>query len=588
MSKALRFAPAALCVASSLVALLAASPVAAATDGVSLIYAAAVGSTPPLRELPAAEDPVAAGEPQAINPLGRFERPPLSERAAVATDPVLQDSFGPDSLAAMPATFVNFAGQGNAQGYLPPDTTGAVGPSHYVQAVNVRLAVYGRTGTLAAGFPKDISVLWAGLPAASLCKAHNDGDPIVLYDRLADRWMVSQFAVEGGGGDNAQCIAVSKTGDPTGAWWAYQFDWGSKMNDYPHFGIWPDGYYMTVNQFTSTGYGGAGVAVFERDRMLTGDAGARMIKFDTQNVSPIWSNLGGQLPADLDGLDTPPAGTPGFVFQWDDSTWIGDANDTMRIWEVEVDWGAGTGRMGLSGNYTPDHLLATADATPLQCEPGATPGQSRPCLKQPGTKIRLDDIADGRFMFRVGYRWFGSHDALVAMNTVTGSAAYRAAPRWYELRGLAAGVPVIHQQGTYAPDTIHRWMGSIAMDREGNIGLGYSRMDAATGVPAGIAYTGRRRSDPLGTMPQGEVVLQAGGGAQTSTSNRWGDYSTLTLDPTDDCGFWYTNEYYSSSSPGSWKTRVGAFRFDSCVALLFQDDFEQQNLGAWDAGEPAL
>ncbi len=263
------------------------------------------------------------------------------------------------------------------------------------------------------------------------------------------------------------------------------------MNDYPHFGVWPDGYYMTVNQFGTTG-NTAGIAVFERDRMLTGDAGARMIKFDPQGVSTIWQNLGGQLPADLDGFDPPPAGTPGFVLQWDDSSWIGDPGDTMRVWEVEIDWSTGTGRMGLNGNFTPDHLLTTADATPLECEPGSTTGQERPCLKQPSTQIRLDDIADGRFMYRVGYRWFGSHDALVAMNTVTGSAAYRAAPRWYELRGLAAGAPFIHQQGTYAPDTVHRWMGSIGMDREGNVALGYSRVDAATSIKVGIAYTGRR------------------------------------------------------------------------------------------------
>jgi hypothetical protein len=359
------------------------------------------------------------------------------------------------------------------------------------------------------------------------------------------------------------------------------------MNDYPHFGVWPDGYYMTVNQFGTTG-NTAGIAVFERDRMLTGDAGARMIKFDPQGVSTIWQNLGGQLPADLDGLDTPPAGTPGYVLQWDDSSWIGDAGDTMRVWEVEIDWSAGTGRMGLNGNFTPDHLLTTADATPLVCEPGSTTGQERPCLKQPSTQIRLDDIADGRFMYRVGYRWFGSHDALVAMNTVTGSAAYRAAPRWYELRGLAAGAPFIHQQGTYAPDTKHRWMGSIGMDREGNVALGYSRVDAASSTKVGIAYTGRAWNDPLGTMPQGEVVMQAGAGNQTSTSNRWGDYSTLTLDPTDDCGFWYTNEYYTANSAGSWATRVGAWRFDSCLAHLFRDDFEQQNLGAWDTAVPTL
>jgi len=356
-----------------LLALLASAPLAAATDGVSVIYPAAVGISPPLRELPGIDTTALAGEAREINPVGELARPPFDERAATAADPVLQDGFAPAAVAAMPSTFVHFAGQGNALGYVPPDTTGAVGPSHYVQAVNVQLAVYGRTGTLAPGFPKNVGVLWTGLPAFSLCKTHNDGDPIVLYDRLADRWLVSQFAVEGGGGDNAQCLAVSQSGDPTGAWYAYQFDWGTKMNDYPHFGVWPDGYYMTVNQFTATGYGGAGVAVFERDSMLAGDAGARMIKFDTQNVSPIWSNLGGQLPADLDGFDTPPPGTPGFVLQWDDSSWIGDPTDTLRIWEVEVDWGAGTGRMGLSGNYTPDHLLATADAAAASSSPGLSP-----------------------------------------------------------------------------------------------------------------------------------------------------------------------------------------------------------------------
>jgi len=189
-------------------------------------------------------------------------------------------------------------------------------------------------------------------------------------------------------------------------------------------------------------------------------------------------------------------------------------------------------------------------------------------------------------MYRLAYRWFGSHDALVAMNTVTGAAAYRAAPRWYELRRLAAGAPYIHQQGTYAPDTYHRWMGSIGMDREGNVALAYSRMDAASGTRVGIAYTGRAWNDPLGTMPQGEVVMQAGADNQTSGSNRRGDYSTLTLDPTNGCGFWYTNEYYTANSSGDWATRIGAWRFDSCLAYLFRDDFEQQNLGAWDVAQP--
>ncbi|HAE58716.1 MAG TPA: hypothetical protein DCG54_04195, partial [Anaerolineae bacterium] len=476
------------------------------------------------------------------------------------TDPsIVQDAPVGNS---MPATIANFEGVGNVNGVLPPDTVGDIGydpisgNKYYMQWVNLSFQIWNVTNPAAPVStygPAAGNTLFTSL--GGICASNNDGDPIVLFDQLANRWMVSQFAL-GFPNNFHQCIAVSASADPNGVWYLYDFQTStSLMNDYPHFGVWPDGYYMTVNQFNGTSFAweGAGVAVFERDTMLQGLA-SRMIYIDIGGTT---LDYGGMLPTDLDGSAIPPVGTPNYFMEWDDSTWLSDPTDTLRVWEFDVDW-ANTANttFGANASFDPNLLVPTADVNPeLTCS-------GRSCIPQPGTSQGLDAIAD-RLMHRLVYRDFGTHQSIVGNHTVNAAAAGSLAGiHWFELRDTGTGFGM-HQEGVYAPDTEQRWMGSIAMDASGNMALGYSISSSA--VYPSIGYTGRLVGDPLNQLAQGETVMIAGGGSQTSTSARWGDYSSMTLDPQDDCTFWYTQEYYQTTSSAGWRTRIGSFKFPSCT-----------------------
>jgi hypothetical protein len=344
-----------------------------------------------------------------------------------------------------------------------------------------------------------------------------------------------------------ECIAVSQTPDPTGAWYRYEFlISNSKLNDYPKFGVWPDGYYMSINQFnckfTSCTWAGAGAVVFERDAMLSGLA-ARMVYFDLYNVDP---NLGGMLPADLDGAP-PPAGTPNPFAQMDDNAW-GYSGDQVQIWNFHANWNDPA-----SSSFTLDRALGVSAFDSDLC------GYARNCIPQPGGS-KVDAISD-RLMFRLQYRNFGTHQAMVVNHTVDANGSDRAGVRWYELRNTGSGWNIF-QQSTFSPDSTHRWMGSIAMNGAGDIALGYSV--SSTAISPSIRFTGRLAGDPLGQMTQGEGTIVNGSGYQTHTSGRWGDYSMMAVDPLDDCTFWFTTEYYNSVSQAGWQTRVGAFKLAAC------------------------
>ena len=455
------------------------------------------------------------------------------------TDSVVQSAPGTE---AAPTTTVTFEGVNNVSGVLPPDTVGDVGPNHYVQAVNLAFAIYNKSGTKLYG-PANINTLFAGFGGA--CETRNDGDPIVLYDHLADRWLISQFALPNFPfGPFYQCIAISQSNDPTGTWYRYGFHISSnKMNDYPKFAVWPDGYYMSMNQFNqaSLSWGGAGAVVFERDKMLLGQS-ARAVYFDLYSTDP---NLGGMLPSDLDGT-APPAGTPNYFAQIDDNAW-GYPADQLEIWKFQTNWS-----QPASSTFTLASILPTASFDGNMC------GGSRNCIPQPGG-TKVDAIAD-RLLFRLQYRNFGTHQTMVANHTVDVNGADLAGIRWYELRDTGSGWNV-YQQGTYSPDSTHRWMGSIAMDGSGNIALGYSA--SSTSVSPSIRYTGRLASDPLGQMTLGEGPVIAGAGYQTHSSGRWGDYSAMSVNESD-CSFWYTQEYYSGVSSASWRTRVGSLQISAC------------------------
>lgn len=501
------------------------------------------GETPPLSSLtrPLQTSQTAVGISVEEIPRHSLPHARTTLRALSVADPVVQLT---QPKLSMQAPRISFDGLSNLDGVAPPDSNGDVGPNHYVEMVNIHLCVYDKvTGTNLIA-PIKMSQLFAaggfGAPAATL----DNGDPIVLYDHLADRWFISQFIVNVN--PCHEVIAISKTGDPTGAWWLYDFTMpNTKMNDYPHFGVWPDGYYMTDNQFNpDNSWGGAGVFVFNRAKMLVGDPTASYQYFDLYGVD---QNYGGMLPADLDGAP-PPSGTPNYFAMVDDSYL--NLFDAMYFWEFHVDWTTpanSTFGRGGKPNYT--NAVAAFDSDLL--------GGSRDVIPQPGTSQKLDPIAD-RLMHRLQYRNFGGYESLVVCHTVDAGADH-AGVRYYQFRRpLPGGTFAIAEQATFAPDADHRWMGSAAMDGFGNLAVGYSVSGNST-YPS-LRYAGRMANDPSNGLYQGEATLFAGSASQTGV-NRWGDYSALSVDPTDDCTFWYVNEY--STGGWNWRTRIGSFRMGS-------------------------
>ncbi len=437
-------------------------------------------------------------------------------------DSVAQKIAGP---LAMPTPIQNFEGMFNYWGGYPPDTSGDVGPNHYVQIVNIGFQIFSKTGASLYG-PANNNTLFAGF--GGLCESTNRGDPVTLYDPLADRFLLSWFAFTSQSGPTYQCIALSTGPDPTGSYYRYQFLTGqTTFVDYPHLGVWPDAYYMAANLFGTPG--GGGNYAFERDRMLVGDPTARMVFFN--------SSASGILPSDLDG-PPPPAGSPNYFLEW-------ATTSTLSEYKFHVDW-ANTANSTFTGPFS-------IPVTPFDSGIGGVP--------QPNTSATLATISD-RLMYRVAYRNLGTHEALVANHTVD-SGGDIAGVRWYEIRD-PNGTRTVYQQGTYAPgDGTDRWMGSIAMDHQGNIAVGFSA--SSTTVYPSIRYAGRLVTDPLGEMSQGEETLIAGTGSQTGSVGRWGDYSQMAVDPTDDCTFWYTTEYIQVTGERSWRTRIGSFKFPQCT-----------------------
>jgi hypothetical protein len=482
--------------------------------------------SPPLRDIPIKRPgPIAQRERE------REALPEYPSRNLIE-DPVLQSVFGP---VAMPTPLANFEGIYNYWGAIPPDTVGDVGPNHYVQMVNVGFQIYNKSGTSLYG-PANFNTLFTGF--GGLCETRNDGDPVVVYDQLADRWVLTQFTAPPG--PYFECIAVSATGDPTGAYYRYAFQVSAaNFEDYPHFGVWPNAYYMASNEFANgTASVGAGFFAFERAKMISGQT-ARMIYFNR----PL--PYGGFLPSDMDGYTLPPAGSPNFFMAPNRV-----AGNAIRLVKFQIT------------TWDPAPVAALTDAPDIPVQTFDTTAGTVP---QPGTGIGLDSITD-RFMYRLAYRNFGTHETLVVNHTVD-AGSNRAGVRWYEIRNPNAVAPTVHQQGTYAPaDGLYRWMGSIAMDGTGNIAVGYS-VSSSTVFPS-IRYAGRVVSDTLGLLPQAEASIIAGGGSQTETiAGRWGDYSSMNVD-VDDCTFWYTTEYYPVTALRSWHTRIGSFKFPNCTPVV--------------------
>ncbi len=444
-------------------------------------------------------------------------------------DPILQDKimYGGRNQGTVGA---NFGGVTNTYGVAPPDTDGDVGHDHYFQMVNQGFAIWDKEGNLLYG-PVDNITLWDGFNGP--WSSTNDGDPIILYDEYADRWIATQFSLPQ---DPYfyELIAVSVTSDPLGEWYRYAFQFDD-MPDYPKFGVWPDGYYFSTHQFGS-GFT-AGMSICDRDAMINGDPDAEMIYFD------IGQNHYGLLPADVDGAMLPPEGSPNYI--------VDVGNNRLKMWEVDIDW-----------DNTSNSTVTRLDDLPT--EPFSA---QNIYIQQPQTGQDLDALS-GMTMVRLQYRNFGDYEVMLTNHTVNAGGG-RAGVRWYELRNYGAGWD-IYQQSTYAPDDgENRWMGSISMNQNGDIAVGYSVSSSNT-YPS-IRVAGQSAGAPLGlgVFDIDETSILEGTKSQTGVS-RWGDYASMRVDPSDGNTFWFTTEY--SNGGWGWKTQIASFSFVAEPVADFTSD----------------
>ena len=467
-----------------------------------------------------------------VEPLKRIPLPP--GLTPLAEDPVRQTAavghFTP------PVT-LSFEGLGNGQyGFsvtgAPPDTNGTVGATQYVQWVNTSFAIFNKsTGAVISG-PTAGNTIWSGFGGG--CQANNDGDPVVLYDKLANRWVFSQFSVTTT--PYLQCIAVSTTSDATGTYNRYSFQY-SNFDDYPKMGVWPDAYYETFNMFNGNTFVGADACAYDRNAMLNGTTA-------TQVCFQQGSSVGGLLPSDLDGTTAPPAGSPNYMLYF--------GTNNLNLYKFHVDFATPS-----NSTFTGPTVINVAAFNAL-CNGGT-------CVPQPSVTQQLDSLAD-RLMYRLAYRNFGNHESLVVNHSV--SAGSSGGVRWYEIQN-PNGTPVLAQQSTFAPDSSYRWMGSIAMDHVGDMALGYS-VSAASSVFPSVRFTGRVPTDPANTM-EAEVNIVSGAGSQNGNLSRWGDYSAMQVDPVDDCTFWFTEEYMKTTGSFNWNTRIANFKFPGCSTTSTPD-----------------
>jgi hypothetical protein len=504
--------------------------------------------TPPLRQM--------GMIPPQIASLGRLGLN-LRERGAVPPDNgyrgdgALQTAVLP---AAMPSPLFTFEGPANQDNFdifgfrvTPPDPNGDVGPNHYVTMVNLTFAIYSKQGALLFG-PADIGSLWQGF--LDDC-TDPSGDPIVFYDSLADRWVLTQFTTRGP--EFFNCVALSTTSDPLGSYFLYAFSTGLNFPDYPKYALWPDAYYITTREFDPSNNESIGIYAVDRKQMLNGKPTPRMVSFHL--ASPAYLVGDGLLAAHFNGTRIPPPGSPEYVVgTMDDGASDGAPFDGLNIFEARINFARPD-----TSTFTLAHQLPISSFdTIFPC----TPRGGRDCIPQPGTSRKIDILSyRQRPIWRLQYRNFGDHESLVTNQSVEAFKGV-AGVRWWEIRSPQN--PVLYQDSTWAPsDGVHRWMGSAAMDKQGNMAVGYSVSNGDNVFP-GIRYAGRLADDPLNTLGQGEAVLQDGSGSQLSTGSRWGDYTALNVDPADGCTFYYINEYYTVTATSLWHTRIGAFKFPGC------------------------
>jgi hypothetical protein len=532
--------------------------------------------------------------------------PPKSAAGAA----VEQTSQGTGPAPALVASFdglgVGFEGpQGLSTGRNPSDNSLAVGPDHIVQTVNSRLAIFTKKGKK---YDTTGRVLYGAVPTNTVfagfggtCEARNNGDAVVRYDQLADRWLIvmpifrrsaarpdqppmwtpgetvylSPPGVPGqpgpaaklfvppparpldpppsGGrgatpgqrgqappqeqGPYSMCYAVSTSADPLGTYYRYEF-LRPLFPDYPRPAVWPDGYYVPTS--TSDDIIEKHACVVDRNRMLAGRPATEQCV--------VIAGVNFLNNADLDGRALPPAGAPNIMMATGGSQLTSDLDDDgVYVWEFSVDWTT-PARTRVSGPQkiavAPYHYLCN--------------GQLSHCVPQPGTDRRLDAQGD-KLMSRLVYRRINGAESIVAVHSVNTEGG-AGGVRWYEFRVAKDRSVTLHQQGTYAPDASYRWLASPAIDKFGNIGIGYS----FGGTPhfPGQRFAGRRAADPPGLLTLREAILAEGEASQTNTV-RWEDYSQTAVDPSDDCTIWYVGDYYRKDAT-NYSTRIGAFRMPGC------------------------
>jgi len=488
----------------------------ASAQTLTVTYPSASTLTPPLSQLPDGPKPNGNAE-HAHRPV------PSHAGRGGGQDTAVQTSAGP-LIAATGG--ISFDGPG-VNGYAPSDNNIAVGPNHIFAAVNSVYQIFNKSGVSVLG-PRTLSSLWTGVGGG--CATANAGDVVVQYDKLADRWVLTQLSSLSS--PYGECIAVSTSGDPTGTYSAYYYSFGSNLPDYPKFGVWPTAtqgaYLATYNQFANgSSFAGAALCAYDRTAMISGAASPAQICYTINDAS--------YLPSDLDGSTPPADGTPGHFVTY-------ETLSSLRTWNLKP-------------NFASPASSTLSQATPdLSVTPFSELCGGGTCVPQLGTTNQLDSLGD-RPMYRLAYRNYGDHQSMVLNNSATSG------PRWYELRANPGAAFSVYQQGTYAPDATFRWMGSAAMDASGNLAIGYSA--SSSSIHPAVRYAGRVPTDPLGTLAS-EASIFEGTGSQTNGLHRWGDYSSLRIDPADDCNFWYINAYLKSDGAFNWSTRIGSFKFAGC------------------------
>jgi hypothetical protein len=444
------------------------------------------------------------------------------------------------SLAVKNVTFnaplLNFDGT-KGTGYNYSDATGAVGATQYVQVTNLQYTIYNKTTGAKVRGPFAENALWKTFGGP--CQTSNNGDGVVMYDQAAARWVFHHHA-EPVNGPYLNCVAVSTTSDATGAYYLYAFENTINLPDQPKLAIWPDAYYIGQNLLnpTTKGFQAAQACALDRNNMLLGNAATSICFQGSISLPTI-------LPVTWEGPNPPPQGAQEYFFELDQRPGKGMIQMNEFLFHVDFVTPSNSTYTSAGSLVLPTYR----DACPTACVP------------QVDTTNTAKATGD-RLMAPLVYRNFGDHESILLTHSVSTGKTINTTSgiRWYELRTPLT--PVIYQYGTFSPDANYRFVPSMGMDQMGDIAVGYTVSGPA--MHPAVRYTGWTPADPLGQM-EAETSIIEGTGSQQSTNTAWSNYSGLSIDPTDDCTFWYTNQYYAADSPNKWNTRIASFKFPTCT-----------------------